>query len=179
MKPAVDEVVERELVQRHRDARRVADDVAEARARDTRRPLHVEAADLRVLAGGVESGRLAHAPQLLGVVLRVAVRRRVVGWVRHERERGVARGLGRGELLLGLLERGLDGPQRLELLRRRLALELRLPAKLVDARDECAPALVGVEQRVELLGRALARERRAPAVGSPRVRPSGRSRRGV
>ena len=89
----------------------------------------------------------------------------VVRWVRDERERRVARGLGGGELLLRLLERRLDGPQRLELLRCRLALELRLPAELVDPRDERAPALVGLEQRVELLGRALARERGAPAVG--------------
>ena len=50
VKPALREVVERELVEGHRDARGVADDVAEARARHARGALHVEAADLRVLA---------------------------------------------------------------------------------------------------------------------------------
>ena len=78
------EVLERELVERHRDAGRVADDVAEARPRDARGALHVEAADLRVLAGIGEDRRLAHAPELLGVLFRVAVGRRVVraGWER-------------------------------------------------------------------------------------------------
>ncbi len=111
----LDEMVERELVQRHRDAGRVADDVAEARAGDARGALHVEAADLRVLARLAENGRLADPPELLGVVLRIAVRRRVVRRVRDERERRVSRGLGRRELLLGLLELGLDRAQRLEL----------------------------------------------------------------
>ena len=115
-------------------------------------------------------GGLADAPKLLGVVLGVAVRRRVVRRVRDRPERRVALRLGGGELLLGLLERGLDRPQRLELLGRRLALELRLPAKLVDLRDERAPALVRGEERVELVGGALARERGAPAL---RVRACG------
>ena len=56
-----------------RDAGRVADDEAEARARHARCALHVEAADLGVLARLGKCGRLADATQLLGVVLRVAV----------------------------------------------------------------------------------------------------------
>src|SRR5438552_683447 len=48
--------------------------------------------------------------------------------------------------------------QRLELLRRRLALDLRARTKLVDARHELAPLLVCREPGVECLGRALARE---------------------
>ena len=122
VKPALREMVERELVERHRDARRVADDVAEARARHARCALHVEAADLRVLPRLRKRGRLADATQLLRVVLRVAVGRRWMRWVRNQRERRVSRSFGGRELLLRLLERGLDGPQCLELLRCRLAL---------------------------------------------------------
>ena len=44
------QMVERELVESHRDERGVADDVAEPRARDAGGALHVEAPDLRVLA---------------------------------------------------------------------------------------------------------------------------------
>ena len=102
VKPACGEVVERELVERHRDECRVAHDVAEARAGHARRALHVEAADLGVLARVGERRRLADAAELLGVVLRVAVGRGVVRRVRDERERRVPLRLGRGELLLGL-----------------------------------------------------------------------------
>ena len=84
--------------------------------------------------------------------------------VRDERECGVADRFGRGELLLGVLERGLHRAELLELLGRRLALELRAAAQLVDLRDQLAPALVRLEQRVELLGGSLAGERGAPAV---------------
>ena len=55
------EMVERELVEGHRDARRVADDVAEARARHARCALHVETADLRVLPRLRKCGGLADA----------------------------------------------------------------------------------------------------------------------
>ena len=163
--PALREMVERELVERHRDARRVADDVAEARAGHARCALHVEAADLRVLPRLGKRGGLADATQLLRVVLRVAVGCRWMRWVRHQRERRISRSLGGRKLLLRLLERRLDGPQCLELLRCRLALELHAPSELVDLGDERAPALVGLEERVELRRRALARERGAPAVG--------------
>ena len=78
--------------------------------------------------------------------------------VRDERERCVPLGLGGRELLLGDLELRLDGLELLQLLGRRLPLELRPRAELVDLRDQLAPALVGGEQRVEVLGRALARE---------------------
>ena len=164
VKPASREVVERELVERHRDARGVADDVAEARARDAGGALHVEAADLRVLArlrelGGSPTRRSSSASSSVSPSGADVVRR-----IRDERECGVARGFGRGELLLGLLELGLRRPELLELLGRRLALELRPPAQLVDPRDQRAPALVRLEQRVELLGRALPRERGAPGV---------------
>ena len=97
--PVRDRAVEREAVERHRDERRVADEVAEARAREPRRPLHLEAADLGVL--GAVGRRIADAPQLLGVLVGVAVGRRRVGRVRHLDEQRVALGLGGGELLLG------------------------------------------------------------------------------
>ena len=132
VKPASREMVECELVQRHRDAGGVANDVAEARTGHARRALHVEAADLGVLARVGVRRRLSHAAELLGVVFRVAVGRRVVRWVRDELERRVSGGLGGRKLLLGRLERCLDRAQRLELLRRRLALQLRLAAELVD-----------------------------------------------
>ncbi len=134
VKPALREMVERELVQGHRDARRVADDVAEARAGHARCALHVEAADLRVLPRLGQRRRLADATQLLRVVLRVAVGCRRMRWVRNQREGGIPGSLRGGELLLRLLERGLHGPQRLELLRCRLAFELHAPSKLVDRR---------------------------------------------
>ena len=85
--------------------------------------------------------------------------------VRDERERLVAGGLGGRELLLGGAELLLHPLQLLELLGRRLALQLRPAAEVVDARHERAPALVGGEQRVERLAGALAGERGAPGVG--------------
>ena len=159
------EMLEGELVERHRHPRRIADDVAEACSRDAGGALHVEAADLRVLARLREDGRLADAPELLGVLLRVAVRCRRMRRIGDERQRRVARGFRGCEPFLGLLELGLHGLELLELLRCRLALELRPPPELVHARDELAPALVGLEQRVELLGRALPCERLTPGVG--------------
>ena len=164
VKPGLREVVERELVERHRDPCGVADDVAEASARDPCGAFHVEAADLRVLARLRELRRLADTAQLLGVVLGVSVRHRVVRRVGHEGEDGVTRGFGRGELLLGLLERRLDRTEGFELLRGRLALQLRPAAELVDTWDQGSPALVRLEQGVELLGRAFPRERGAPGV---------------
>ena len=165
MKPAFARCARGELVQRHRDERRVADDVAEARAGDASGTVHVEAADLGVLAQRLERVRLADALQLLCVLFRVAVRSGVVRWVRDEREHVVAVRLDRCQLLLGLLELGLDVPERLELLGARLALELRARAEVVHLRNERSPALVGREQGIEVLGRSLALECGAPALG--------------
>src|SRR5262249_2735433 len=52
----------------------------------------------------------------------------------------------------------------LELLRRRLPVELAPRAQVVDLRDERAPALVGGEQGVEGVGRTLSRQRGAEAL---------------
>ena len=114
--------------------------------------------------------RLSDAAELLGVVFRVAVGCGVVRRVRDECERRVAGGLGGRKLLLGRLERRFDGAQRFELLRRGLALELRLAAELVDLGNEGAPALVRCEERVEVLRGAFAGELGAPTL---RVGPCG------
>ena len=89
----------------------------------------------------------------------------VVRRVGDERERLVAGGLGGRELLLGGAQLLLHLLQLAELLGRRLALQLRAAAEVVDAGHERAPALVGGEQRVERLGGALAGEGGAPGVG--------------
>ena len=107
----------------------------------------------------------AEAADLDGVVLGVAVRRGVVRRVRDERERFVAGSLCGGQLLLRSAQLLLHPLQLLELLRGRLALQLRAAAEIVDVRHEQAPALVGGEQLVERLGRALAGERGTPDVG--------------
>jgi hypothetical protein len=146
---------EREPVEGHRQEGRVADQVAEARAGEACRPLHVEAADLGVLPRLGQLRRLAEAAHLDRVLVAEAVRRRVVRRVRHLRERLLAGGLRLRELQLGALELLLDRAQLLELLRRRLALGLRAPAQLVHARDELPPALVRGEPGVERLGRSL------------------------
>ena len=99
--PGRGDVVEREAVEREREQRGVADDVAEPRSGEARGALELEAADLARLLRLRERRRLAEAADLDGVVLGVAVRRRVVRRVRDERERLVAGGLGGGELLLG------------------------------------------------------------------------------
>jgi hypothetical protein len=160
-------VVEGEPVERHRHERCVADHVAEARARDARSALHVEAGELRVLARLGERRGFADAPELFGVVLAVAVGRGRVWRVRHQSEGRIAIGFNGSQLVLGLLQRGLDRAERLELLRSRLALQLLSPAELVDLRHQLAPALVRHEQFVERLGGsgALARDGRSEGLG--------------
>ena len=109
MKPLADEAVERELVERQSDERGVADPVAETRAGDPRGPIHVEAADVRVLLRLGECWRVSDAAQLLGVVLgrRRPAPSRAGGFGTSARR--VSIGLGRGELglerLLLLLHR--------------------------------------------------------------------------
>ena len=105
-----------------------------------------------------ERHRLAHHAEHLGVFFGEAVRSRVVRRIRHQRQRLVSRSLRLGELALDLLQLLLDAAELLELLGRRLALDLRPRAELVDAWHELAPARVGGEPRVEGLGCALARE---------------------
>ena len=99
----------------------------------------------------------------------IAVGGRLVRRVRHLRDRRVACLLGLGELRLELLSARLHVLHRLDLLRRRLALELLLRAQLVGLRHELAPAGVGGQQLVERLARAAALERGANASGSLRA----------
>ena len=163
--PLLGQPVERQAVEREREPRRVAEPVPEARAGHASCALHVEAADLDVLAGIVERARLAHTADLLHVVLGRAVGHVGARKVRDPQGEPVALGLGGGELLLGRLQLLLHLLQLLQLLGRGLALQLRLAAQLVDPRHEPAPPLVGLEHRVERFGGALARQRRAVRVG--------------
>ena len=112
----------------------------------------------------VERRRLADAAHLDDVVLGRS-RRATSSWGGFGTRSAslVALGLGGRELLLGGPQLLLHALQLRELLGRRLALQLRAAAQLVDPRHERAPALVGLEQRVEVLGGALPRERGAVA----------------
>jgi hypothetical protein len=147
-------VVDRVAVEREREERGVAHHVPEARAGEPRGSLELEPPDLRGLAG-LSPRRLAEPAELDRVLLAVAVGDRVVGRVGDIEEEGVALRLGGRERVLRLLQLDLHALELLELLRRRLALELRPRAELVDAGHELTPARVGVEQPVERLGRAL------------------------
>ena len=163
--PLRGESVERQAVEREREQRRVAHPVAEAGARHPCGALHLEAPDLGVLARLVECRGLADPAHLGDVVLGRSVgdvRMRQVGDAQRE---PVALGLGGRELLLGSAQLFLHLLHLRELLRRGLALQLRLAAQLVDLRHERPPALVRLEQRVEGLGGALAGKRGAVAVG--------------
>ena len=150
----LDETVEREAVERELEERDVADPVHEPRARDARAALEVDPAvrgrevDV-VLHRKVERRGLADAPDLDRVLLREPVGRGHVRRVRHAVEERLPCRLGLTELVLEPLEVDLDLLQLLELLGRRLPLQLRPPAELVDLRYERPPALVGLEQLVE------------------------------
>ena len=76
----------------------------------------------------LELRRLAPTAELAGVVLGLAVGNVIVRRIRQCFERGVAVGLGRGELLFGLSQLLLDLLQLLDLLGRRLALQLQASA---------------------------------------------------
>src|SRR3954447_17576632 len=87
-----------------------------------------------------------------------------MGWVRHLRERLLALFLGGGELALQRAQLLFDAFQLLELLGRRLPVDLLLCAQLVDLRHECAPTLVCSEERVECGGGTAPRESSAHGV---------------
>src|SRR4029453_8024794 len=71
---AVDEPGDSEAEDRLLEQRGVADDVAEAGAREASGALHLEAAELEVVSWMLELRRLAPAPDLDRVVLGLAVR---------------------------------------------------------------------------------------------------------
>src|SRR5439155_12226955 len=121
------EPVESEPVERELEARDVAAAKGEARAGDLRATLEVDACggELEVvLDGKVERRRIAPAADLHGVVFRVSVGRRFVRWVRDPVEQLFAPAFGCRQLLFQRLQLGLDAFELLELLRRRLALDL-------------------------------------------------------
>ena len=135
------EPVERVAVERELEQREVADAVREARARDLRRALHVDPAErLREVEvvlrpGSRTTGGSPDAPDLDRVLVGEAVGRVLGRRVRHAARADPraaprpprARSSSLLQLVLHLLEL-------LELLRRRLALQLRLRAQLLDAR---------------------------------------------
>ena len=154
--PGGSEAVEREAVERELEQRGRADAVDEARAGDLGAALGVDPGELQVVARlEGERRRLADAAQLDGVLVREAVRGARIGRRGNALEELGAALLGGGQLLLDLLQLGLDAFQLLDLLGRRLALELRLRTELVGLRDEREPGAVGLHERVEVLGGAL------------------------
>src|SRR5256885_9583802 len=163
--PLAGERRDREPEDRLLEQRRVADDVAEPRAGDAGGALHLEAPQLEVVADPRQLRGRAPAADLDRVLLRVAVGNRLVRRIRHLRQRGVARALRVGELLLRPSKLFLDRLQLLDLLRRRLALELLPRPQLVDARDEPPPSLVRGQPRVERLRGSFARNGGAEPVG--------------
>ena len=158
MKPLPLDVVEREPVQREREQGRVADQVAEARP-EIRAARSISKRPISRCSRGSSVGWLADAPHLADVVLGVEPSGTSSwGGLGTSASERVALGLGRGERLLDLLQLGLHGLQLLELLGRRLPLQLGAPA----ARRRG--------------GRARASARRPRAAGrTPRRRPCGRA----
>ena len=99
--PLPGQAVDGEAVHSESEQRHVADPVAEARARHARGALHVEPTDLRVLLHLGQRGRLAHAPDLFGLVLAHAVGHRRVRRVRHTEKQLLPLGLGPRKCVLG------------------------------------------------------------------------------
>ena len=112
-----------------------------------------------------EDRRLADQLDDDRILLGRSVRRVLGRRIRHPVEQRLAPLVGLVEALLELLQLHLHAPQLLELLRRRLALQLRARAERVDLRRQLEPLSVGREQLVERLGRSLARERRPVGLG--------------
>ena len=155
-----DGAVERPAIEGERQERGVADEVPEPGPRHPSSALHLETAELEVLC---RRGQLRPvADDALDRPLRVFllfVGNRLVRWVRHFLQQLVPRRLGGRELLLELSQLLLDLLQLLDLLRRRLPLDLLPAAKLVDLRDEVAPDGVRLQQPVECFACALSRHR--------------------
>ena len=167
----LDEPVEREAVERELDQRRVAHAVDEARAGEAgrRAPGRTSRGPSRSRGGRAarsrSSRRLADLAQHLRVLLGPAVGRGRIRRVRDAVPVVLHARLRLLELVLERLQLALDPRQLLELLRRRLALELRARAEVVDLRLELPPPLVGAHQLIEELLSALARDRGPNDVG--------------
>ena len=135
--PARRDPVEREAVERQLEERRVAEAIGEARARDARRraPCRSTASSRwsrgsKENCGGSPTRRSSSASSS---VCRRARRGRAGSAPGRAAPRGGPAAC--GQLVLEAAEVGLDRLQLLELLRRRLALQLRLRAQLVGARE--------------------------------------------
>ena len=161
-----DEAVEGEPVERERDERRVADPVAEARARHPRGTLHLEAADLRVLLRVVQRGRLADAAHLEPRRPRspsgtdasgMFGTRSQCSW----RSRSAAASSASSSWSSALSRRAVSISSSV----RGLAERLLLRTHLVAPRARVAPARVRREQGVERVRRAAPGERGPVAVG--------------
>ena len=165
----LDESVEREAVERQLHQREVPDAIDEPGAGEPCGALGVDPTELLGEVEVVERvegevARLAPAADLDRVLLVPAVRDGRVGRIRDTVPVLLHRRLRPLELVLERLQLALEPRQLLELLRRRLALQLRARAQLVDLRLQPAPLLVGSHQLVEDLFAALARDRRPERV---------------
>ena len=142
--------VEREPVEREREQRRVADDEAEARARDASRRAPCRSRRARGARAPLGRGAFAPLADDDRVLVAHPVRGRVscgtFGTFASAASRSASAAASCSSSALQLV---LDLLQLLELLGRRLAVELLARAQLVDLRHERAPALVGGEQLVE------------------------------
>ena len=180
MKPGRGHAVEGKAVERELEQRRCADAVGESRARDLRAALGVDPGQLEVVARLEGEGRrLADAAELDGVLVGEPVGRARVGRRGDPLEQLGAALLGGRERLLDLLELRLHALQLLDLLGRRLPLQLRLRAELVGLRHERQPGPVRLHERVEVLGRTLAGQGRAIRVRIGSARRGCRSCPGV
>ena len=182
--------LECETVERHRDKRRVADEVAEARPRKPRRALHLETPDGGVL--GPAGRGLPDPAQLERVVLARPVGGVGVGRVRYPVEELVPPRLRRRELLLGGAQLLLDPRELGELLGARRALALLARTELLDPREserqrssawsrasKASPAPLRTRAALICPGWARAWRRSIKTVSlgvlrSPRRRPPGR-----
>ena len=128
-----------------------------------------------MVADAVARARLADAADLLRVFLCRAVGRCVVGRIRDVCQELSASFLGGRQLALEALKVCLDRLQLLDLLRGRLAFQLRLRPQLVDLRHELEPAPVRLHERVEIVRRALALRAPPATRQGSRARPERRS----
>ena len=158
--------VEGEAVERHRDERRVAGDVPEARAREPRRALELEAPDLGVLGPG--RARLPDAADLDGVL--VGRRRRArrgragSGTATSRASRSASASASSASATLSSSFAGASSASCSGV---GLPFSFSFVLQLLDPRHERPPACVRREERVEVHCRlgVLARERGTEALG--------------
>jgi hypothetical protein len=109
----------------------------------------------------VELARRADLAQDLGVLLRVAVRRRRVGQVRERCKQPVDLGFDRPQVLLEAFDLLAQRPR----LGRIASASFSPATQLLDLREKRSPPLVELEQLVDSPGRPSPGERRLDAAG--------------